>query len=301
MKIKLLTLLFLILPLLSNSQEYVDLINVNYGESGNTSFENSSENTTISTFRASTLFPLVLNDKYAVITGADFNKQSLQLFPNTEYNHLYTTRLKLGMKVKYSEHWSTTYVFLPKLASDYTNIDKNDFYLGGAVVFKYKKSNTLNYRFGLYSSTEAFGLYFSPLIGIYYKSPNSLFELNVSFPGDFDVNYSIAKNTKIGIDYFGNSESFRLSKEKLNPNYVQNNSLEFSSYIQNNSINKNLLLRFKLGFSNNNYEVYPVNQKIDLGISSLRFGDDRTQMNSNLSNSLFFKVEAIYRFYIVPN
>ncbi len=124
--------------------------------------------------------------------------------------------------------------------------------------------------------------------------------MNVSFPGDFDVNYSFTKNTKIGIDYFGNSESFRLSKENTNTNYVQNNTLEFSTYFQNNSWNKNLLLRIKLGLTTNNYEVYPENQKIDVGFSSLRFGDNRTQINSNLSNSLFLRIEAIYRFYIVP-
>ena len=69
MKSKLLLLLFLLLPLLSTSQEYVDLINVIYGVSGKSAFENSPENTTISTFRATTLLPLVINDNFTILTG----------------------------------------------------------------------------------------------------------------------------------------------------------------------------------------------------------------------------------------
>ena len=45
---KLFLLLFLISPLLSNSQEYMDLLNLSYSKTGDTSFENSSEHTSIS-------------------------------------------------------------------------------------------------------------------------------------------------------------------------------------------------------------------------------------------------------------
>ena len=125
---------------------------------------------------------IVLNKKYAIITGIDFNSNTLQLFPYPNYNHLYSTQLKAGIKITHSEHWSGTYILLPKLASDYINLSSDDLYLGGAIALKYKKNKNLNYSFGCYGSTEAFGLYISPLIGLYYLSPDSRFEMKLSLP-----------------------------------------------------------------------------------------------------------------------
>ncbi|MEZ7497750.1 hypothetical protein QO200_03260 [Flavobacterium sp. Arc3] len=88
---KLLSFLFLIAPLLSNAQEYVDLLNISYSKSGDTSFENSAKNTTISIFDSKVTLPIVLNEKTAIITGFDFNIKKLQLFPYSNYSELYYT------------------------------------------------------------------------------------------------------------------------------------------------------------------------------------------------------------------
>jgi hypothetical protein len=60
---KLLLFLFLISPLLSHSQEYVDLLNISYSKIGYISFENSSESTIISIFDSKVTLPIVLNKK----------------------------------------------------------------------------------------------------------------------------------------------------------------------------------------------------------------------------------------------
>lgn len=47
----------LYLMFLSYSQEYIDLFSINYGKSGETSFENLSKNTTITTFETDLTLP----------------------------------------------------------------------------------------------------------------------------------------------------------------------------------------------------------------------------------------------------
>jgi hypothetical protein len=42
--------------------------------------------------------------------------------------------------------------------------------------------------------------------------------------------------------------------------------------------------------------VYPIDQKLDLQILALKFGDNRTPILDNKSNTLLLKLEAIYRF-----
>lgn len=292
---KLLFILFLLLSNFCNSQGFVDLFSINYGKSAATASENNSQTTTITNFDTNLTLPIQLNEKYAIITGGDFSYNTLQLFPDSDYNNLYLTRLKAGMNIIHSENWSGTYILLPKLSSDYINLSMDDFYMGGVAVLKYKKSKNFSYKFGLYASDEAFGLFISPIIGLYYLSPNARFEMNLYLPNDGDLNYRLADKTKVGMDFVGRGKSFKLTTEGAGSTYVENNSMEFSSYLQNNSLCKNVLLRLKAGFSTNSFEVYPIGQKIDFATSLIKFGDNRTQLNTSLSSSPFVKIEAIYR------
>lgn len=294
---KLLLFLFLISPLLSNSQEYLDLFNLSYSKSGDTSYKNTTGNTTISLFKSSITLPIVLNKKTAIITGFDFSTKRMQLFPDSNFSKLYYTRLKLGFSTVSSDYWTGTYVLLPILASDYKNISSNDIYMGGIAIWTYKKRKSLNYKFGLYTGYESSGFYITPIIGIYYISPDSRFEISALMPGIFDMNFNLSNKTKLGIDYKGNSESFKLHNENSPTIYAENNALEFSSYLQNNSFDKSLLLRFKIGVATNSYDVYPDGEKIDLAITPIRIGDNRTKLNPNLNKSAFLRIEAIYRFY----
>jgi len=294
-------LIFINIPFFSFSQEYIDLFTINYGKTGDTSYKNHSENTTITTFETDFTLPVVLNKKYTVITGGDFSSNTLQLFPDSNYSHLYLTRLKAGINISHAERWSGNYILLPKLSSDYTNISSEDLYIGGVFMLKYKKSPNLSYKFGLYASTEAFGLFICPVIGLYYHSPNSRFEMKMSMPFDADLNYDLSSKTKIGFNYIARGSSFKLTENNIRTNYVQNNSLEFSTYLQQNFFNNSILLLLKMGYTTNSFEVYPIDQKIDFAVSAFKFGDNRTQLNPELASSLFFKIESVYRFDISKN
>lgn len=284
------------LPFLCNSQEYIDLFSINYGKSQKTTFENQSKNTTISIFQTNITLPVVLNEKYTVITGVNFSSYSLELFPDSKYNHLYSTTLKAGVRITHSEHWSGIYVLLPKVASDYINVSQDDFYIGGAALWKYKKDKNFGYTLGLYGSSEAYGLSMTPVLGLYYHSPDTRFEVNLLLPSDADLNYSLTDKAKIGVDFLGHGNSYKMTTNNIRSTYVENNSIDFSSYFQHSLFNKQLLLRLKAGYTLNQFVVYPIEQKLDLQILALKFGDNRTQLLKDKSNSLFFKMEAIYRF-----
>ena len=234
------TIIFLLLisPLLSNSQEYVDVINVSYAKSSETKFRNNPENTTISIFDSKVLLPIVLNKKTALITGFDFNIKNLQLSPNAEFSDLYYTRLKLGVNTEHSDKWTGSYALLPVISSDYKNLSFDDVYMGGIAILTYKKNKHLNYKFGVYTGTQASGYFITALLGMYYKIPNSDFEITALMPGILDVNYGLSSNTKVGIDYKGTSEAFKFHDDNIIKTYVENSTLEFSSYIENNSLTK---------------------------------------------------------------
>ena len=281
-------------------QDYVDLFRMGYGRSLNNNFEGSSGSTDVSTFEADLTFPVVLSKNLTLITGGSFNKNRLQLFPNSEYVNLFSTALKLGLASTFSEKWSSTIVLLPKLASDYKTISSNDLYLGGFAVVKYQKRERLIYRFGGYASQEAFGIFATPIFGWYYLSPNSKFEMDVSLPVAVDINYKMG-SISVGMDYFGIGRSFNLTTSSAPQTYVDFSSLEFAGYMQFNTFEKSVLLRVKAGYSSNNFEMYAQNDTLDFGLSAFSFGDDRTQLNPDIEGSVFLKFEAIYRFHLTKN
>lgn len=296
MKNILLSILFLSFTL--HAQDYVDIVKVGYGQTFNNNFEGSTHHTSIKSFDVDLTYPIVLSEQNALITGIAFSQNNLQLYPEANFTNLYSSTLKIGLASTLNDLWSTTVVLLPKFASDYQNITKDDFYMGGFAILKYKKKENLIYRFGIYSSSEAFGLYATPIIGWYYLSPNQRFEMDMSLPISGEMNYNVGVAT-IGFDYFGIGRSFRLYESNDQSNsYVDLSSLEFSSYVQLNTLENSVLFRAKFGYSSNDYEVYADDNTIDFGLAAFTFGDDRSQLNPNLKGGLFVKFEAIYRFQI---
>lgn len=294
---KRLLFLALLFPLNISAQEYVDLFRIGYGETFNNNFEGSDDNTNVRSFEAGFTIPIVLNENHALITGADFSLNNVELFPSAEYSNLFSTGLKIGMASTWSEKWSTTIVLLPKIASDYKHITKNDFYFGGFALLKLKKNENFKYRFGLYASQEAFGLFMTPILGWYYLSPNKRFEMDMSLPIAADVSYKFGTTT-VGMDYFGIGRSYNVHYENAPTLYADLSSLEFAGYLQFNALQESVLLRLKAGYSSNDYEMYAEGDKMDLGLSAFSFGDNRTQLNPSINGGVFLRVETIYRFHI---
>jgi len=287
----------LLMPISIFSQDYVDLFKVSYAYTFNSKFEDTSESTDVNTFETGLILPLKINTNNTLITGLNFDYNRLMLFPSAENTNLYSTTLRFGLATKYSEKWSSTIVLLPKVASDYSNISSNDFYLGGFAVFKNTKRKNLFYRYGFYISNEAFGLTFTPIIGCYYLSPNKKFEADISLPIATIINYNFGA-LSIGFDYFGIGRSYNLKPEKDQKLYVEQNRLEFANYIQFNTLSENILFRFKLGYTDNEHKVYEQGDKIDFKFIAFNIKDDRTLLNPKLLGSLFFRLEAIYRFQL---
>ncbi len=302
-----LLLCLLLFPYFGISQDYVDLVKVSYGETLNNNFDGPrSPDTNILFVDADITVPIVINPKNAFITGLAYSQNRVQVFPDNEIDifrpgfdedgfvNLYSTLLKIGLATTYDDVWSSTVVLLPKIASDYVNISGDDFFVGGIALLKMQKTEHLKYHFGVYGSTEAFGFFTTPIFGWYYLSPNAQFEMDMSLPIAADINYTCGAFT-YGVDYYGIGRSVNLTADNSDV-YIDVSSLDFSAYVQFNAFEKSVLIRAKAGYASTNFEAYQKGDKLDLGVSAFSFGDDRTQLNPDLSGGLFLKLEAIYRF-----
>lgn len=290
-------LLLLLLSSVVSAQNYVDILKVNYGETFKNEFKDHSSDTDIKSFEAEFTLPIPVNESHAIITGVDYFNDELQLYPNADYTRLHNTTLKLGLASQWNEKWSSTIVLLPKLASDYKDISGKDFYMGALASFAMKKNENLSYRFGAYGSTEAYGLYATPIVGLKYLSPNEKLEMDLSLPIKGLVTYDLDQFT-LGFDYFGSSRSFRVHQKDDADQYAELSALRFALFAQKNIWKDNVLLRGKLGYATNEYDLYSLDDKIDAKITTYYLGDHRTQLNPEIQGGIFFKVELIYRFHL---
>lgn len=290
---KKIAVLIIFFPFFCLSQEYVDIIKINYGNSINTTFKNTNSQTTISTFTTNLIVPIVVDNNNIFITGIDYSSNHLQLFPEANFNTLYSTTLKLGWTYNYSKHSQSTFIFLPKLASEYKNVSIKDMYWGAYFISKFKKHERFNIRIGAYASTEAFGLFTTPILGFYYLSANNKLEIDASLPITAKLNYSI-KTSKVGIDFFALGRSYKIT----NHNYVEQSPIEFSTYYQIPIFNSGFWLKAKVGYATNSFKVYDQNDQLDFKVSAFNFGKNRTQLNPSLKGSPFIRIEAFYQFTI---
>ena len=290
-----LSLLFTLCSLLSFGQDYIDLARFHYANTPQNNFDSINGNTNIEDVGLDVTLPIKLNDNNAILTGFNIDQIKTKLHPLANYTTISTINLKIGFNKKHSDKWSGTYLFLPKISSDFKNLTSKDYQFGGLILMKYNKKNNLKYNVGVYYNSELFGPFIVPLLGLYYKSANDKFEANLTLPIWADVNYKLNNFMKIGANFSAFVRSYHLSERNV---YLVKKSNDVFGYLQFN-LSKSILLQTKTGYSiGRSYKVYDDNDKTNLAVSAFRFGDDRTVLNPTFKNGLLFKVRLIYRFHI---
>jgi hypothetical protein len=281
-----------------SAQNYVDIARLYYNTTEQNQFDNSASSTRINEFGIDITYPIVLNSKWIAITGVLAEQTSLRIVENEPTIELTSFTFRAGFIKKHSERWSGTYLIIPKLASDFSQSGSGNFQMGAVGLMKYNKNEVFNYKIGLYYNTELFGNLIVPIFGFYYGGPEKKWEANVLLPGLVDFNYRVVDWLDVGLNFTGQIRSYRLNALASNSQagYVTKTSNEICPYLKFN-FNKNLILMTRVGYSvGRSYRMYDEEDKIDLGISLIKIGNNRTQLNSDIADGFLFQSILVYRF-----
>lgn len=281
----------------SFAQNYVDVLKLNLNTTSLNKFDSSLNSTRINEISADLTFPKKINEKLAIITGGTYEKIQTKVFENQSSISIYSISLKAGFNKNIGNKWTVSFILLPKFASDFVDLGQKDFQLGGITMFKYSKSNDLNYKFALYYNSEFFGPIVVPMFGMYYLSSNKKWESNLMLPLQADVNYKVTKHLTVGLNYNGQIRTYNLTKiSPLNyGTYVAKSSNELCAYIKLN-LTKGLSLQTKIGHTlGRNYRVYDENDKVKFALPLVYFGDKRKQLNTDFENGLLLQFQFLYR------
>jgi hypothetical protein len=211
--------------------------------------------------------------------------------------------LKAGFTWKHSDKWTGTYVFLPKVASDFKQpLARKDFQFGGIALLRYNHTSNLKYRFGIYGNTELFGPWVVPILGLYYLSPSKKFEANVTLPLTADMNYRLSPLFHVGANFFGLVRTYHLTEgvaSDTGTGYVARSTNELYAYLRLN-LGKTSVIQLKVGGSlGRSYRVYYEKDQVGFGMPLAYFRDSRDALNVDFEDGLIGQVVYIYRVPIV--
>lgn len=280
-----------------NAQNYVELLKVQAGTTSLNKFDSSLTSSVLNEFLVDATVPVKLNSKSTFITGIIFENIQTKLFVDQKMQAFSSINLKLGVSHKFNDKFTSTFIILPKTASNFAQLSEKDFQIGGVALFKYKKKSNLHYKYGLYYNSERFGPFFVPMFGLYYLSQNNKFEANVMLPLQVDLNYKIIPLLNIGVNFNGQGRTYHLSN--INPviksSYVSKSTNELFAYLKFN-IGKSFSLQTKIGQSFwRKYRVYDDNDKVTFALPLAFIGDNRQQLNTDFSDGLLFQFVLLYR------
>jgi hypothetical protein len=251
--------------------------------------------TNITNFNFEFLYPTPINDKTILITGITVENTGLSLTAETSSESLTMTRINLGAKISHSSNWTGTYLLLPKIASNFEDLGGADFQFGAIALLEYRHKNRFRTKYGLYSSSEEFGAIITPLLGVYYRTPDSKFYIDAAFPIRMEANYSLTKKFSLGADLRTSIKSYNMGGDVLDT-YVQEESIRFGFYAGYSMLNDQLILRAKAGLDTTDYGWYNTGDTVGAQILTVAVGgDDRIRLNNEFDSSIFVGFDIIYR------
>ena len=301
---KYLVLVLFLYRLLGFAQNYVDVLHSEYTATPQNTFDSSNQTTDLQKININITTPIKLKNGNAILTGLVYDRVNTSFDPGEKMTPVSSFILKMGMNIKHSDKWSTTFLLLPKLASTFTaTTTSEDFQFGGLVLAKKKKTENLSYKIGAYMNGDQFGPFLVPLFGFYYKKKK--LEMDVIVPSYAKINYSLSPKFTAGVNWRATVKSYNLQGPIVNlpavvkrPFYMHHLSNEIAAHVGYEPI-KGVIVRGMAGVSlGRSFRVYENDDKIDFGLSLFRFGDDRVPLNTDFANGLFYRAELAYRVYL---
>ena len=280
---------------MSIAQNYIDLVKLDYAITPVNTFDTTTATTTLQEINGDLTVPIAINDRFAILTGVSYENFSASFNPGRKVESMTGITLKLGANIIHNKRWSGTYMLLPKVSSDLKKVSNRDLQLGGAVLMKHTKTDHFNYKLGVYANSELFGAFIVPIFGFYYLNPSEKFEAKVLLPLSVDINYSISKGARFGLNFKGQVRSYHVNTPlgTETDRYLEKSANDLYAYFQYGTKSG---LNFQMGFGRSMARTYRIyDEKVSFGMPLFYFGDNRTQLNSDFSDSWLFKVAIFYR------
>ena len=291
---------FLMLAMVSYSQQTFTIAEINYLLSTNNSYVQIDTTSNAQFFSGFITAPIVINEKSTFLAGLRGNSWKVSYTPEQVWPETYySLGLSLGYNHKFNENKSFLFILLPRLNSDYRNINSNALQLGLFTTYSKRSSEKFLWKVGMYFSTEFFGPFVVPLFGLNWDISSKV-NIKGDLPIYAKIKYKVGNNFSTGLGYIALVSSYRLTGE-FNDAYTSRYAIEPYAFAEVKFL-KQLYFNTKLGYTmGRKYPVYEYDDRLDWQLSFIKFGDDRTQLNPEILDNFFFEFGLAFKVEVADN
>lgn len=243
--------------------------------------------------------PIKFNEKtiwYNDFTYSGFNvTNDIDVRP-TEYltaMRMHGIIFQTGIVQKISDRNGFQLLAVPRYMSDFKGSDSKSWQLGAIALFEHRNHERLVTRYGFLYNHELFGPLLVPLFYLDWQL-NDNWSITGLVPINLKVSYRVNESLTAGFSHFGFITTYRIGQEEFKTDYIERNSIDEALFARWNT-HGNFFIETRIGYSLSRvYEQYNANEKMDLRLSIVRFGDDRAPQNVNFDNGLIASVRLVY-------
>jgi len=284
----------------ATAQQYVDLLRFTSLQTPPNLFDSSDVRTPLSELNADVTLPLRINEDITVLTGGVFQRIETRLDESRpDLIHAMDVLVKVGCNFKLNQRSNLTTMLLPRYSGDGGAWGRKDYQLGAMALYKSQRNDRFLWQCGAVYNGELFGPIFVPLLGFYAQSESRKWEANFLLPVSADLNYTLSEHFRLGLAFASNVKSFYVNQawENLSNLYWVKSTNEGYGYVHIEP-SKGVIFQARVGHSvARKFALYSADDKLDWALMSIKFGDERTRLNSDFANGLIFQLRFIYRFY----
>lgn len=295
-----LAFLAFITPLLLNAQSSIDILTISgfYGLPANYQMPvngKASESGGLFNLKA----PIVIGEKtiwYNDLTYTLFNVNSnVRVEPVNALAsmRLHAFILQTGLLQKLSEKNAIQLLVVPRYTTDFNGSNSKNWQFGMIALYEHRYKTNLLMRVGGLYNRELFGPLVTPLIYLDWQL-NKKWSVIGLLPINLKINYTLNDRVTTGFSHFGFTTTYRIGQEDFKGDYIERSSIDETLFLRWKMAG-NIHLETRFGYSLGRvYAHYEGDQKMDLRLSILNFGDDRIQKNVNFNSGPIASVRFVY-------
>jgi len=292
---KLLLIPFLLfLAMFSIAQQTFTVAEFNYMLSPNNSYVQKDTTSNAQFYSGFVTAPIVINEKGTVLAGIRGNIWKVKYTPELDWPETYySSGLSLGYNHQFNKNKSFLFILLPRLNSDFRNINSNAMQLALFTTYSKRSSEKFLWKVGVYFSTEFFGPFVVPLFGLNWDVTSKL-NIRGDLPIYAKIKYKVGNSFSAGLGYIALVSSYRLTGE-FDDAYTSRYAIEPYAFAEVKFL-KQLYFNAKFGYTmGRKYPIYEKDDRLDWQLSFIKFGDDRTQRNPEIEDNLFFELGLAFK------
>jgi Domain of unknown function (DUF6268) len=294
------TVLFLCFSLVLQAQSSIDLFTLSgvYGSPASYQDPLDGEATESGTL-INLKIPIVCSDKTVWFNDFTYTlfsiKNDLEPKPESMLTSmkLHAFIFQTGISQKLNDRNGFQFLLVPRYTTDFEGSASKNWQLGAIGLFEHRFTKKLLMRFGALYNGELFGPLVVPLIFTDWQLSDR-WSITGLFPIQLKVNYKINERLFTGFSHFGFITTYGINQEEFESDYVERNSIDESLFLRWKMMG-NLHIEARVGYSlSREYAQYAEDQKMDLRISLINIGDNRIQKNVNFNSGPIISLRLVY-------